>query len=188
MTKLDLANLRIETPRLILRPIQMQDFEPWARMMADAEAMRYLGGPVARSAAWRAFMTMGGSWHLQGFSMFSLIEKSTGQWVGRVGPWQPADWPGTEVGWGVARSAWGKGYAPEAAAASIDWAFDVLGWTDVIHCIDVGNANSAAVARKLGSRNRGRVRMPAPYEKLEVDAWGQTRDEWRSRHQPLGAS
>ena len=45
----------------------------------DGEAMRHLGGAVPRSMAWRAFMTMGGAWHLAGFSMFSLIEKATGK-------------------------------------------------------------------------------------------------------------
>ena len=72
--------------------------------------------------------------------MFSVIEKASGRWVGRLGPWQPEGWPGTEVGWGLARDAWGKGYATEGAAAAIDWAFDALGWDDVIHCIDPGNA------------------------------------------------
>jgi RimJ/RimL family protein N-acetyltransferase len=181
MPKIDLDTLRLETPRLILRPTQPEDFEHWAAFMADAEAMRHLGGPVARSPAWRMFMCMAGSWSMLGYAMFAVIEKSTNQWVGRVGPWQPADWPGTEVGWGIVRAAWGKGYAPEAATATIDWAFDHLGWTEVIHCIDEGNTNSEAVAKKLGSRNRGLAKMPAPYEELKINVWGQTREEWRAR-------
>src|SRR5688572_17491227 len=101
MTAIDLNSLRIETERLVLRPIRREDFEPWALFMADPEATRYLNGVQPRSMAWRSFMTMLGAWHADGFSMFSLIEKSSGKWVGRVGPWMPADWPGTEVGWGV---------------------------------------------------------------------------------------
>ena len=76
---------------------------------------------------------------------------------------------------------WGRGYATEAAIAAIDWVFDVLGWTEVIHVIDVDNAASQAVARKLGSRKRGRVRLPPPHEAALVDTWGQTREEWRAR-------
>ncbi|MGO4333335.1 GNAT family N-acetyltransferase [Labrys sp. KB_33_2] len=44
-----------------------------------------------------------------------------GQWVGRVGPWQPEGWPGTEIGWALYRSHWGKGYATEAAARCVTW-------------------------------------------------------------------
>jgi RimJ/RimL family protein N-acetyltransferase len=93
----------------------------------------------------------------------------------------PDGWPGTEVGWGIARSQWRRGYAAEAAAAAIDWAFANLGWTEVIHIIDVDNVASAAVARKLGSQNSGRGRLPPPYENAVVDLWRQPRDEWVDR-------
>jgi RimJ/RimL family protein N-acetyltransferase len=113
--------------------------------------------------------------------MFSVIEKSSGRWVGRLGPWQPEGWPGTEIGWAIARECWGRGYAPEGAAAATDWAFDNLGWTNVIHSIAPANAASQAVARKLGSRNLGPGKLPAPYHDALVDIWGQSLDEWRSR-------
>ncbi|MFN3230048.1 MAG: N-acetyltransferase, partial [Asticcacaulis sp.] len=54
-----------------------------------------------------------------------------------------------------------------------------LGWTDVIHTIAPDNLGSQAVARKLGSVNRGPGKLPAPYETLVVDIWGQTAEEWR---------
>ena len=92
--------------------------------MADEEAARYLGGVQPRPVAWRGFLSMAGAWAIQGFAMFSVIEKSSGRWIGRLGPWMPEGWPGTEVGWGIAREAWGKGYATEGAIAAIDWAFD----------------------------------------------------------------
>ncbi len=114
--------------------------------------MRHLGGVQSPPVAWRSLATLVGSWQLQGFSMFSVIDKRSGQWIGRVGPWQPHAWPGTEVGWAIARPSWGQGYAPEAARASIDWAFAQLGWTEVIHTIAADNANSKAVAAKLGAR------------------------------------
>lgn len=174
-------HIRIETERLILRPPQREDFDGWAANMADEEAARFIGGFQPRAAAWRGFLTMAGAWAIQGFGMFSVIEKSSGQWVGRLGPWQPEGWPGTEVGWGLARPAWGKGYALEGAVASIDWAFEHLGWTDVIHSIDRENQASQALAMRLGSRNRGPGQLPAPLEDLEIDIWGQTREEWLQR-------
>jgi RimJ/RimL family protein N-acetyltransferase len=117
-------NFSVETPRLLLRPVTLDDFDAWAEFMGDAESMKFLGGAQPRSSAWRALMTMAGAWHLHGFAMFSVIEKATGRWVGRLGPWVPEGWPGTEVGWGIIRDCWGKGYGTEGATATIDWAFD----------------------------------------------------------------
>jgi RimJ/RimL family protein N-acetyltransferase len=110
--------------------------------------------------------------------MFSVLEKPGGRWLGQAGPWKPDGWPGNEVGWSFHPDAWGKGYATEAAVAAIDWAFDNLGWDAVIHCIDPANAPSQALARRLGSRNQGPGKMPAPYEDAQTDIWGQTHEEW----------
>ena len=170
----------LETARLILRPTRAEDFDGWAMLMAD-EASKFIGGPQPRSTAWRGFVSVAGAWSMHGYSMFSVIEKASGRWIGRVGPWVPEGWPGTEVGWGLNKDAYGRGYATEAAIASIDWAFDTLGWTDVIHCIDPENTASQRVAERLGSANRGPGRLPAPFEAYPVDIWGQTRDQWRAR-------
>ena len=58
---------------------------------------------------------------------------------------------------------------------------DVLDWPDVIHCIDPDNTPSQRLAERVGSRNLGPTRMPPPFDHLAVDAWGQTREEWRAR-------
>lgn len=171
---------QLQTERLILRPTAPEDFEPWAQAMADADVSRYVGGLQSRHAAWRGFLTMVGAWQVQGFGMFSLIEKATGRWIGRAGPWFPVDWPGTEVGWTLARAAWGKGYATEAAIATMDWAFDHLGWDEVIHSIDPANGGSQRVAVRLGSTRRGPGALPAPFDHAPIEIWGQTRAQWRA--------
>ncbi|HXE81683.1 MAG TPA: GNAT family N-acetyltransferase [Vicinamibacterales bacterium] len=178
---MDLDQLQIETPRLILRLPRAADLDPWAAMMADEQTARFIGGVMPRSVTWRVLMTMIGAWHATGISMFSVIEKATGRWVGRIGPWTPEGWPGPEVGWAIVRECWGRGYATEGAAAAIDYAFDHLGWDRVIHSISPENAASQAVARKLGSRNLGRGSLPPPFENARIDIWGQSREEWRSR-------
>jgi RimJ/RimL family protein N-acetyltransferase len=170
----------LETNRLVLRPPEAQDLDGFAELVACEESARFIGGAQPRSVAWRNLCVMAGSWATQGFAMFSVIEKESGRWVGRVGPWRPEGWPGTEVGWGLLRSAWGRGYATEAAAAAIDWAFDRLGWSEVIHCIAPENLNSAGVAQRLGSSNRGPGRLPVPHDAVEIDLWGQTRAQWRA--------
>lgn len=171
----------VETERLVLRPPEIQDFEPWAEMMADEQTARFIGGVQSPAMAWRGVMTMAGAWSLTGVGMFSVIEKASGRWVGRLGPWRPHGWPGNEVGWGLARDAWGKGYASEGAAAAMDYAFDVLGWDEVIHCIDVQNDPSRRVAQRLGSRFLRMDRCPPPYDNVESEIWGQTREDWRLR-------
>jgi RimJ/RimL family protein N-acetyltransferase len=176
-----LDSLQIETPRLMLRVPRAEDLDPLAEMMADEETAKFIGGVAPRPLTWRALMTMIGAWHAQGFAMFSVIEKDTGRWIGRLGPWQPEGWPGTEVGWAISRECWGRGYAPEGAEAATDWAFDNLGWTGVIHSIDPRNAASQAVARKLGSRNLGPGKLPPPFQDSPIDIWGQSREDWRAR-------
>jgi RimJ/RimL family protein N-acetyltransferase len=171
-------DIRIETARLILRPPRVEDLDAWSAMMQDDATARYIGGVAPRPVCWRQIKTMIGAWHAHGFAMFSVIEKASGRWVGRLGPWQPEGWPGTEVGWAVAREFWGLGYAPEGAIAATDWAFDQLGWSNVVHSIAPDNLASIRVAEKLGSRNLGPTRLPPPFEGSRVDLWGQSREEW----------
>ena len=102
---------QLETPRLRLRPPVRDDFDAWALMAADPITMATLGGTQPRAVAWRAFVQMAGSWALYGFGMFSVIERSSGRWIGRVGPWRPDGWPGNEVGWGLVSDVHGQGYA-----------------------------------------------------------------------------
>ncbi|NBB52008.1 GNAT family N-acetyltransferase [Rhizobium sp. CRIBSB] len=160
----------------------MADFPRWAEMMADPGTARYIGGVQPPASAWRGFMTMAGAWSLTGIGMFCLLDRDSGQWLGRIGPWCPLNWPGTEVGWALHPDAQGRGLAQEAAVATIDYAFDVLGWTEVIHSIDPDNLPSARLAERLGSVNRGPGRLPPPFEDTRVDIWGQSREDWRSRH------
>lgn len=171
----------IETARLILRPTALEDFEGFVELLGDEEAARFIGGVRPRPVVWREMCTMAGSWSLKGFAMFSVIEKNTGKWVGRLGPWMPEAWPGTEVGWSLLRSAWGKGYATEGASAAIDWAFNYLGWDEVIHCIDPKNKASMEVAKRLGSRVLRQAYLPPPFSEKIHDIWGQSREEWFSR-------
>ena len=175
------VDLQLETERLILRPPREEDLDGWAALMADGEAAKYIGGPVPRPAAWRAMAAMAGSWMLRGFGMFSVVEKASGRWIGRVGPWQPEGWPGTEIGWGLCRDAWGNGYAHESARAVINWAFDTLGWAEVIHLIAPDNVRSQRLAERLGASNTGPSRLPAPNDHLAVDLWRQSREQWRAR-------
>jgi RimJ/RimL family protein N-acetyltransferase len=171
----------LETERLLLRPTQLDDLDRWSEMMADVRSARFIGGVQPKPVVWRILMSQAGAWALTGVAMFSVIEKEGGRWIGRVGPWVPFGWPGTEIGWALHTDAWGHGYALEAAELCMQYAFDVLDWTDVIHSIHPDNAASQRLAMRLGSVNRGAGRLPPPYENDPIDIWGQTREEWRAR-------
>lgn len=169
------------TERLLLRVPEAADFERYAQMMADPDSARHIGGVLERGAAWRRFLQMPGAWLVQGYAMFSVIDRADGRWLGQVGPWQPDGWPGTEVGWALHPDAAGRGIGFEAATAAIDWAFAHLGWNEVIHCIAPDNLRSQRLAQRLGSSLRGPVRLPPPFQDAAVDAWGQSLEEWCRR-------
>ena len=88
----------IETSRLVLRPPQESDLDGWAEFLADQRTARFVGGVQARSAAWRSMAAITGSWVLRGFGMFSVIEKASGRWAGRLARHCSLLWPQMSTG------------------------------------------------------------------------------------------
>lgn len=174
----------LETDRLILRQPDLSDFEPLCELMADEETTRFIGGQQEPAHVWRGLCGIVGHWSLRGYGFYSVIEKKSGAWLGRIGPWYPHGWPQPEVGWSLNRSTWRKGYATEAAAACLDDVFNRLEWRDVIHLIHEDNAPSQGVARKLGSRDLGHDVPVAGFDMI-VDVWGQSAAEWREHRKLL---
>jgi RimJ/RimL family protein N-acetyltransferase len=150
--KLAAVTPELTTERLLLRGLQLGDLDAYAAMYRDPEVMRYLehGRPLDRVAAWRMMAVHLGHWQLRGYGQWALVERATGEVVGRAGLWEPEGWPGLEVGWLLARPHWGRGFATEAGRAAIDYAFDVLGTEKVISLIRPENHLSVRVAKRLG--------------------------------------
>jgi RimJ/RimL family protein N-acetyltransferase len=146
------------TERLLMRPWRESDLDDYAAMSADPAVMRYIGQgkPVDRAEAWRAIALFVGHWALRGFGLWAVELREGESFVGRVGLWQPEGWPGLEVGWVLARSHWGHGYATEAGDAAIQFAWDVVGAAEVISLIQPDNSASRRVAERLGMQLRGR--------------------------------
>jgi RimJ/RimL family protein N-acetyltransferase len=113
---------RLSTTRLLLRGWQESDLEAYAAMSADQEVMRYIGGVLEQAQSWRQMALHAGHWVLRGYGNWAVERQVDGVLLGRCGLWNPEGWPGLEVGWKLARHAWGQGYATEAARAAIDWA------------------------------------------------------------------
>jgi RimJ/RimL family protein N-acetyltransferase len=139
-----------ETERLVMRGWRQEDFDAYAASSADAHVQRFLGGPQDRDESWRSFAMQVGHWHLRGYGQWALERRADGRLLGRAGLWYPDGWFGLEVGWKLHRDAWGHGYATEAAAASLAWAWDNVGADRIISVIHPDNAASLRVAGRLG--------------------------------------
>lgn len=173
----------LETPRLFLRPPVHEDFAGFCEFHQDPVTMKHLGGVNADSVTWRVMRIVAGAWTLDGFHLFSVLSKETGEWIGRIGPLYPHGWPDREVGWGLISRFSGRGYAQEAATACMDYVFDQLGWLHVVHTIAPDNVASQALAKRLGSQNLQPTQLPEPYSHQPVELWGQTREQWQAKRQ-----
>lgn len=145
--------ITLETERLIMRPFAETDLDDYAEMCADPEVMHFLGGRTfTRMESWRHIAAQLGHWQLRGYGQWAVVRRDTGEFIGRVGFLNPEGWPGFELGWTLARSAWGHGFATEAARRALDFAFKELDRDDVISLIHPENRASLAVAQRLGEK------------------------------------
>ena len=150
---------RLETARLILRGFTPADVEPYVRMLADPEVARFLGDgrPLNRADAWRQLAMIIGHWELRGFGLWAVEERASGRLIGRIGCHEPEGWPGFELGYVLAREAWGQGLAREGAAAALDHARRVLKRNAIISLIRPANRPSIALATHFGAQRTGSV-------------------------------
>jgi len=177
-------DLVIETEHLLLRRWRESDIAPNTAMLSDPDSGRFItpdGKPVTDEfVGWRNAAIIAGHWALHGFGLFAVEEKASRRYVGRVGPWFPAGWPGFEVGWGIAREFRGKGYAVEAATASIDWVFATFEIDQIIHPIRPENVPSQKVAQRLGAAIERQVELFGHV----TDLWVTRREVWTARGRP----
>ena len=116
--------ITLETERLIMRPFAETDLDAYAEMCADPEVMHFLGGKTfTRMESWRHIAAQLGHWQLRSYGQWAVVRRDTGEFIGRVGFLNPEGWPGFELGWTLVRSAWGHGFATEAARRALDFAF-----------------------------------------------------------------
>jgi RimJ/RimL family protein N-acetyltransferase len=147
----------LETPRLILRPHRLSDFEASFAMWSDPIVVRHITGkPSTEQASWGRMMNYLGLWHLLGFGYWAVEEKSSGQLVGEFGfadfkrDLQPSIRGLPELGWALASHVHGKGYATEGLRAALAWGDANLKASRVVCLIDPENLASFKVAAKLG--------------------------------------
>ena len=174
-----LNEIKLETERLLLRWFRPDDFAGYVEIATDPEVMKFIGGQQTEFEAWRAMASHIGHWYFRGYGVFAVEEKSSGKMVGRIGFMNPPGWPGFELGWTLARSSWGKGYATEGARRALAYAFTEMNRDHVLSCIAPDNLSSIKVAERLGETVEGETQLLGK----RVYLYGISRDTWR-RSQP----
>ncbi len=144
----------VETERLIVRLFRLSDAEAMNCIFGDAEVMRF--GEGIQTAEWVQDWL---GWCLKNYRQkqeigpWAVVEKSSKAVIGYCGLFYFPDvcgQPETEIGYRLARSSWGCGYATEAASAVLNYAFKTLHLSRLIAIIDPANIRSIRVAEKLG--------------------------------------
>jgi RimJ/RimL family protein N-acetyltransferase len=172
----------LQTERLVMRAPRGEDLDEWATIMADPDVARYIApAPMTRDEAWRSIAASLGHWQLRGYGAWAVERKSDGAMIGRVGMINPEGWPGLEIGWTLGKSYWGKGYATEAAAAAMRYAFLTQPVDRLISNIDPDNTPSQAVASRLGETKGERTALRVAGKDYPIDIWVITRGEWQRR-------
>jgi len=146
--------MRIETDRLIIRSIQEVDLEPLAALWTDPEVTYYMGGPRNYEEILKDLREDAQLEPQPAFDLWPVIEKETGQIIGHCGILEKSIEGRNqyEIVYVLAKSAWGRGFATEAASSLKDYAFGQLGLKRITALIDPDNLKSEMVATKIGLR------------------------------------
>ncbi len=155
----------LHTERLILRAHTLADVPAMTAMWADPQVTRYLGSaPQSSQDTWMRYLRYAGHWSVLGFGYWAVEEKASGNFVGEAGfadyhrITEPPTELGPEIGWVLAASVHGKGYATEAATAILGWGRQQFGSQRSVRClIEQGHTASRHVALKCGLRDHSTV-------------------------------
>jgi len=146
----------LTTERLVLRPWRDEDLAPFAALNADLEVMEHFPAPLTRSESDAFAAGIRQRMAAEGWGLWAVevTEGDARGFIGFVGLARPRFeahfTPAVEIGWRLARSAWGRGYATEGARRAAAFAFEELDLDELVALTAVSNVRSQAVARRLG--------------------------------------
>ncbi|MEV4340565.1 GNAT family N-acetyltransferase [Streptomyces sp. NPDC049590] len=146
-----MAELR--TDRLTLRRWRDSDLEPWAAMNADPEVREHLGDLLTREQCDASVARFQADFDRRGYGWWAVEARATGEFIGFAGLDEVDDglpFTGVEIGWRLARPAWGQGYATEAALRVLAHGFEALGLCEILAVATATNLRSQAVMRRIG--------------------------------------
>jgi [ribosomal protein S5]-alanine N-acetyltransferase len=146
------------TDRLELRPFTETDLDDLLDVFGDPAVMRYVGAgrrPLDRERLEESQGLVQEHWRAHGYGPLAVVERATGRLIGEAGLQVLEGGPEVEVTYTLARAAWGRGYATEAARAVLAWGFAQLGLEGVVAVVYPQNTASLRVLAKLGMRPAG---------------------------------
>lgn len=145
---------QIETTRLFLRPLVDEDVQALARIVGDADLMRYVAGGAdpSREVTLERIARARGDWIALGFGAWAIIQKSSGALIGFGGLSRSPTLRKTNLICVLAREAWHQGFALESCMAAIRYAFMVAGLPQLLLFADPDNRDSIRLIDKLGAR------------------------------------
>lgn len=153
------AECYVETERLALRPIVLEDLAAYTAMLSDPDAFTYSDrGPMGPEEAFTRLCRQVGHWTMFDYGLFAVTEKKSGRFVGEVGFSNFQREIGDhfdgkpEACWTIAKPFQGRGYAQEAAKAALEFTEDRLIATRTVCMVHHENLASIHIARKLGYR------------------------------------
>jgi len=153
--------IEAETARLRLRQWRDADYLPFARLNADPEVMQYFLATLGRAESDAMADRCRQSIATLGWGLWAVERKDDGAFIGFVGLNEPAAAlpfsPCVEIGWRLARAAWGQGYASEAAREALRVGFEQLRLDEIVSFTALGNRRSRAVMERLGMREDGQA-------------------------------
>jgi ribosomal-protein-alanine N-acetyltransferase len=143
----------LETERLVLRRWRPADLEPFAALNADPEVMEHFPSPLSRDESDAFVRRVEAQFDELGYGLWAVEVRDTGEFVGFTGlvlQTFPAHFtPAVEVGWRLARPAWGHGYASEAARAALAYGFHT-GLDEIVSITAKTNLRSQRVMQRIG--------------------------------------
>jgi RimJ/RimL family protein N-acetyltransferase len=146
----------LQGPRLLLRGWRDADLDPFAALNADPAVMEFLPGPLTREQAASMIARMQSAIDQRGWGLWAV--DVDGRCIGFTGitcPRFEAHFtPCVEIGWRLARGAWGHGYATEAARLALDYGFEVLGLPEIVAFTTEANRRSRRVMDRLAMQRR----------------------------------
>jgi RimJ/RimL family protein N-acetyltransferase len=169
----------VETERLILRPVRMEDLRGITRMYARPEVARYTSrtGRITRAQSRQIVVWSVQLWERYGYGPWTAFDKASGDLVGRVGLNLLEHWPGPhkwEVGWELEPAFWGRGLATEGGRAGLRLGFEVAALERIISATLPQHHASRRVMEKCGLRYQGTM----PIHGGELVWYAITREEW----------
>jgi len=169
----------IVTSRLELRPFSESDTDGIANLLADSETTRFIGNVKSREAAAESVRAMRDAYATRGWGTLAVIPRGTQECVGYCGVRPLAHTGEIEVAFALQRRCWNLGYATEAAAASIDAAFEHLRVKSLVATVYPDNKASLRVLGKLGMTPEAHVFGHWPMTTALL--FRVTEEKWRSR-------